>query len=158
MLINLKHIFNNSSSKSIIFRLPRIIKYKEVSVEGIRTSFHHIVMNWNVIAGSLITETYGEQWAEFRLWVMPKMTSGVPSQGPSLLISAQTFWTHLIIILNAILPNKLKPLIVITVHISRCGKSGSWVYSKLFVQNIPLETVVIIKVTARFHVFAFFFF
>lgn len=132
VLISLKHIFNNSFSKAIIFRIPKVKKYEDISVEGVRTRFHH---------------AYGGWWAEFKLWHMAKMASRVPHQGPSLLLSVHAFWTHLIILLNTILPNKLKPVIEITVYISRCGKKKKGfmsLFQIVFVQNIPVETVAII--------------
>lgn len=61
MLINLKVFLITRSSKSTIFRILRVKKYKEVSVEEVVTSLYHIVMK--ITVWSLITETYRGQWA-----------------------------------------------------------------------------------------------
>lgn len=79
------------------------------------------------------------QWVEFGSWYMPKMTSTVLNQGPSLLISLCAFCTHSITTSNAVLPNEMMPRIIITVYTSRWRNVVCESLQVVFVQNIFLK-------------------
>lgn len=121
---------------SVIFRILRVIRYKDVSVEGVRTSFHHIVMNWKLIVGSLITETGDsrqnsgcgiyQRWLK-ESWIRSQVCLYLCLLSELIWLSFQMLsflikWSHWLQLLYTY-PNV---------------KSGSWVYSKLCLYKIYL--------------------